>query len=43
MILKISNGHLAAGDEGRVAGEQPNRDQDAGRGSNSFQVYMQTG
>jgi hypothetical protein len=25
MILKISNGHLAAGDEGRVAGEQPNR------------------
>src|SRR5688572_18026135 len=29
MILKISDGHLAADDEGRVAGEQPNRDQDA--------------
>jgi hypothetical protein len=27
MILKISNGHLTADDEGRVAGEQPNRDQ----------------
>ena len=29
MILKISDGHLAADDEGCVAGEQPNRDQDA--------------
>ena len=29
MILKILDGHLAAGDEGRVAGEQPDRDQDA--------------
>src|SRR5918996_3884063 len=29
MILKISDGHLAADDECRIAGEQPNRDQDA--------------